>query len=370
MPCTDWIPTPHRHTPGKHRSCPALRCLLALALVFCGWLPLGAQSQPAVAINLLYATNRVSLDHDRKEAHFDNVPGALTVGTATVVVEPDIESDTGSWPTVRNAALEPGWVALEPFPQNDLAELADALALERTDRTALVYVHGFMKSFEAAARDLAGIVYGAGYQGVPIVFSWPAGSSPLGYADDTLSMNRSIPSLSAVLAALSTTEHIEKIHLVAHSMGNQALLAVLTQMIRSDQAAHWKRGELILYAPDVDRATFMTETLPLLRESDFRPTLYVAAFDVPLMSSRVVNNGPRLGDADAGIAVDPGMDTVDATPVAKFLDRHNHHLTRGSQADVGKLLEGIEPADRTTLRARDNGSGRYWEIIGGEENAQ
>ena len=56
------------------------------------------------------------------------------------------------------------------------------------------------------------------------------------------------------------------------------------------------------------------------------------------MSSRVVNNGPRLGDADAGLAVTAAMDTIDATPVAKWLDRHNHHLTRGSQSDVELVL--------------------------------
>lgn len=345
-------------------------CLVDIAFLIPLTVAANASAQAPVAINLLYATNRRHPEGEPQAASFENVAAPLSLGTATIVVESEGAAGETQWPKVRSGGAEPGWVGLEPFPSNDIARLADALAVDRSDRTALLYVHGFMKSFSNAARDLADIVHGANYRGVPIVFSWPAGDSPLGYEEDTLSLSQSVPQLISILSDLSATENIEKIHLVAHSMGNQALLGVLTQLILSHpgQTAEW--GEVILYAPDVDRAEFLAETLPVLVKGGLRPTLYVAEFDVPLLSSRVVNNGARLGDADAGIAVAAGMDTIDATPVAKFLDRHNHHLTRGSQADVGELLGGIEPADRTTLRARDNGSGRYWEIIGGEENAQ
>ena len=71
-------------------------------------------------------------------------------------------------------------------------------------------------------------------------------------------------------------------------------------------------------------------------------------------------------DRENGLLVAAAMDTIDATPVAKWLDRHNHHLTRGSQADVELVLGGIPPADRPTLRAREGPSGRYWEIIKAE----
>ena len=320
-------------------------------------------SAPSVAIDLLYATNRTPSSGPSSGDDFDAIPGALTFGTATVVLDADDDRDSSGWPPVRADTIESGWVGVEPFPGNDLADLVNTVALHREDKTALVYVHGFMKSFPDAVRDLGSIVYGANYRGVPIVFSWPAGTSPLGYEADTRSLVQSIPQLSETLAALSKADNLEKVHLVAHSMGNQALLAVLMDLATSRDLQGVRLGELILYAPDVDRAKFMAQTLPLLNQRDIRPTLYVAEFDVPLISSRVVNKGPRLGDADAGFAVAAGMDTIDVTPVAKFLDRHNHHLTRASQADVAQVLQGLEPAQRANLKARETDSGQYWQII-------
>ena len=357
-----------RPCPGTSRSRWQLSGTALVSLLFALLMSVAARGEPEtlVAVDLLYASNRVPLSDSADEEYFSQEAGGLHFGTATVALEQDDDRDSGQWPTVATDSIEPDWVTVEPAVEDALPGLVDAVARDRGSDTALVYVHGFMKSFSNAVRDLGSIVYGSHYDGVPIVFSWPAGTTPLGYEDDTFSLTESIPQLAATLMALSEAREIAKIHLVAHSMGNQALLAVLTQFITSGELEALNLGEVILYAPDIDRETFLAETLPVLSQAGIRPTLYVAEFDVPLMSSRVVNNGPRLGDADAGLAVTAAMDTIDATPVAKWLDRHNHHLTRGSQADVELVLEGIPPVDRPTLRAREGAPGRYWEIIKAE----
>lgn len=316
-----------------------------------------ASAAEAVDVGIAFATDRAPTGStDPRDFYGSDRAAELTFGRATVTFPADPES---SDLFNRDSTLR----AILP-QQGTAADTLDGFAWERTDRTVLVYVAGFMKSFADATEDLAHIVRGADYPGVPVLFSWPAGNSPFGYGTDRENLRGSAPMLKALLGQLAGLETIERIHLVAHSMGNQALLPILLEALQDGLLAEAQVGELILYAPDVDRTEFLAETLPALRAHNIRTTLYVARFDVPLLTSRVVNRGARLGDADAGIPVSPGMETIETTAVADFYDRHNHHLDPPIQTDVGLLLnEGLGAAQRSTLVAVDSDEGRYWQIL-------
>ena len=330
-----------------------LWCTLAVTLD----LPLMARASAAEAVDvgIAFATDRAPTGStDPRDFYGSDRAANLTFGRATV-----------AFPTDPSGLFHRDSEIVAVLPQQWAANaVLDRFAWERTDHTVLVYVAGFMKSFADATEDLAQIVRGADYRGIPVLFSWPAGNSPLAYGADRESLQASMPNLKSLLGHLAAIEAIERIHLVAHSMGNQALLPILLEALEDGLLAKAQVGELILYAPDVDRTAFLAETLPALRAHDIRTTLYVARLDVPLLTSRVVNRGPRLGDADAGIPVSPGMETIETTAVADFYDRHNHHLDPPIQADVRLLLnDDLGAAQRSTLVAVDSDEGRYWQIL-------
>ncbi|NOR79536.1 MAG: alpha/beta hydrolase, partial [Methyloprofundus sp.] len=53
------------------------------------------------------------------------------------------------------------------------------------DKTVLVFIHGFNNTFDFAASSLAEVWHFLGRQGVPILYTWPAGSGGLfGYFTD------------------------------------------------------------------------------------------------------------------------------------------------------------------------------------------
>ncbi len=341
---------------------------LATLLALCGlWCTLAvapnltlmakASAAEVVDLGIAFATDRAPTGStDPRDFYGSDRAADLTFGRATVTFPADPDA---SGLFKRDSEL----VAVLP-QQGAAIDVLDGFAWERTDHTVLVYVAGFMKSFADATEDLAQIVRGADYRGIPVLFSWPAGNSPLGYGADRESLQGSMSNLKALLGHLAAIEAIERIHLVAHSMGNQALLPILLEALQDGLLAEAQVGELILYAPDVDRTGFLAETLPALRAHDIHTTLYVARFDVPLLTSRVVNRGARLGVAEAGSPLSPGMETREATAVADFYDRHNHHLDPPIQADVGLLLnDGLSAAQRSTLVAVDSDEGRYWQIL-------
>ena len=356
-------PSKRRSGTGRVPSRPQTRRLAAL-LVLYGLavtpdltLMARASAAEAVDVSIAFATDRAPTGNtDPRDFYGSDRAADLTFGRATVTFPADPDA-SGLFD--RDSEL----VAVLP-QQGSATDVLDGFAWERTDHTVLVYVAGFMKSFADATEDLAQIVRGADYRGIPLLFSWPAGNSPFGYGADRERLQGSMRNLKALLGHLASIEAIERIHLVAHSMGNQALLPILLEVLQDGLLAEAQVGELVLYAPDVDRTGFLAETLPALRAHDIHTTLYVARFDVPLLTSRVVNRGARLGDADAGIPLSPGMETIETTAVADFYDRHNHHLDPPIQADVGLLLnDGLGAAQRSTLVAVDSDEGRYWQIL-------
>jgi esterase/lipase superfamily enzyme len=85
-------------------------------------------------------------------------------------------------------------------------------------KEAFIFIHGYHNTFEDAAFTLAEMWHFLGREGVPILYTWPAGHSGLvrGYNYDRESGQFTIYHLKQVLRFLAATPELEAIHLIAH----------------------------------------------------------------------------------------------------------------------------------------------------------
>ena len=104
----------------------------------------------------------------------------------------------------------------------------------------------------------------------------------------------------------------ERIHLLAHSMGNRALIEALQTYLarRAPDKRQHLFGQIVFTAPDVDRDYFV-DAIESLRSSAERVTLYASGNDYALRSSQFVHGAPRAGTAGDVIIRMAGLDTID-----------------------------------------------------------
>jgi esterase/lipase superfamily enzyme len=88
--------------------------------------------------------------------------------------------------------------------------------------------------------------------------------------------------------------HFRVVDLVAHSMGNRALVRALEKTPVS-AAADLNLGEVVLAAPDIDADVFR-DAVSEMKGKVRRYTLYGSANDNVLGLAKRLSRGPRAGD--------------------------------------------------------------------------
>jgi pimeloyl-ACP methyl ester carboxylesterase len=147
----------------------------------------------------------------------------------------------------------------------------------------------------------------------------------------------------------------ERVHLIAHSMGNRALIEALqTWMSNHDAKSRRKAfGQVVFTAPDVDRDYFTRVIGPLSQTAE-RVTLYASDKDRALKLSQEVHGAPRAGMAGENIITRPGLDTIDMSSVDADMLGHNYYAAdAGAIYDLFRLLwRGDPPPQRCGMSAR------------------
>jgi len=116
------------------------------------------------------------------------------------------------------------------------AEVKRRLALTPR-KDVYLYVHGYNNTFEDAAFALAELWHFFGREGLPIVYTWPAGHPGIfGYTYDRESSEFTVFHLKQVIKWLSEQPEIENIHLIAHSRGTDVALSAFRELVI------WARG--------------------------------------------------------------------------------------------------------------------------------
>ena len=240
-----------------------------------------------------------------------------------------------------------------------LSEVRD-LVKKSMKHECLIFVHGFNVPFDDAIRRTAQIKYDIGFDGVPILFSWPSQGSlaPSNYRKDERNAALSADSLHRFLLLLGSNVPGVTIHIITHSMGSRVVAGALEQLSAEAHAASRKPiGEVAFLAPDIDAERFR-RAVSKLTGAAVRLTLYASDKDEALLLSERNAGYKRAGQAGSDLVIVPGIDTIDATQVetATLGLRHLYYADNSTiLSDLFQLLRGFSPTDRSA-RLRQAGT--------------
>jgi esterase/lipase superfamily enzyme len=272
-------------------------------------------------VDVLYATDRQPVPRDDGTlAYGSGRSFALAVGSCVVEIGQDVAWDTlvqqsqqaertQELPLRIRAMTEQVKFPATPMPfvlHNGLPTVAPAVqevyehaaAQVRQDlrqrlaltarKAAYVYIHGYNNTFEDGVLVIAELWHFLGRQGVPILYTWPAGSGGLlrGYTRDRESGEFTIFHLKQFLRLLASTSELEELHLIAHSRGTDVLTSALRELYIETSAAGkdfrtvYRIKNVVLAAADLDLEVvtqrLAAEYMGLGTE---RTTLYVSDVD-------------------------------------------------------------------------------------------
>ena len=329
----------------------------------------GAGPEKVVARTLFYATDRAPRNGISAQQHFGDERQAgnrLNYGTCEVTI-----------PAAHRAGQteEPAWYRLEW--EGDPARhfmLKSVRPLERAAFFAevrgrfqgkpaetFVFVHGYNVSFSRAARRTAQIAYDLDFQGVPILFSWPSAAKLTAYFSDRENAEWSAAHLARFLEELVAETPRGRLHLLAHSMGNQTLIRALADIAaRREAAAEPLFENVVLAAPDFDAQLFLEQIAPRVVALARRWTLYASDKDRALDAATTLS-ARRLG---LPLPIARGIDTVDASgiDVAPWSVPEFHTYFASKQrviSDLAQVLRGTPPRERK-LQPRSRDGASYW----------
>ena len=232
----------------------------------------------------------------------------------------------------------------------------------------IVFVHGYNTSFDNALYRTAQIANDLHFDGAPFVYSWPSGGAVGTYGWDRESAEGARPHLGEFLDIVTKETKAKSISIIAHSMGNIALLDVLREMNR-DKPADVAINQIILAAPDVGVDDF-ARLAKSIKGVSKGVTLYASSNDRALHASRTFWGSYRIGDVSpAGPALTPGVETIDVTAASTevFALNHSSYAVKSDLlSDVGALVEdGVHPPELRSARLHrvKSAKGDYWRYL-------
>ena len=313
-------------------------------------------------VAVLFATNRAP--HQNQPQPFGTgIAPALTFGEALVLVP--------GAPPIAGAGLSTlgGPTALERlFVTNvkalDIKMFAEAARARSAtsklyQKSALVFVHGFGTSFEFALARAAQISRDIAYDGPTFSFVWPSQgkTDPFAYGADETAAGASADQFVEFLTTIAGVTGADKIHIIAHSMGNQILLNALGKIEAGLPAPSTplasKIGEIVFASPDVGQFEFQTKTAALKGR---RMTLYASAYDKALWISFVRNASIRAGSVLSGLmspgkpVITPGVDSIDVSEAGRDYFNFNHDTYASNPYVANDLRRLLQSGERPPTR--------------------
>ncbi len=297
----------------------------------------------------------------------------VTYGRALVYVpEAHRFGETGSslWQRMRRFDLRDDRLRLQSAEHLDhgtfFSQLRDEMEAARENGDAphaLVFLHGYNTSFEQAAIRAAQLGVDLNISGATGFFSWASRGSALAYTIDEASIEASEAAITDFLVKFSRECGADKVHIIAHSMGNRGLLRALQRIAGNAQAGSPVRfGQIFLAAPDVDRDLFLDLSALYAAHAE-RVTLYASDADKAVHLSAKFHDSPRAGYY-APYTVTANIDTV-AVP-----DFDVDMLGHGYFAQADALLSDIyslirndaAPDDRQRLVPAQSQGQTFWKF--------
>lgn len=246
---------------------------------------------------------------------------------------------------------------VEPLNSDDcLGRMRSDLSAD--DESALfVFIHGYNVTFSEAAQRTAQMAFDLQFRGVPLFYSWPSRGALSGYGDDQRSADASAKPLAEFLTRIATETGARKIHLIAHSLGNRALVGALAQLGQTPgQSARF--NQVVFAAPDIDAGLFANDIAPKIEPVVDRVTIYSSGSDLALWASRLWHRTVRLGQPSpywVKIRTYDWIDVIDATSIGFEWFELGHSAYGGELlADLSRVIDG-QPAGAAPLTGPEAG---------------
>jgi esterase/lipase superfamily enzyme len=327
----------------------------------------GQRGGTTTQIKVFYATDRAASSDKGVPVYSGTRSNAgLAFGSCDVTIPPNHSAGNIEAPSIWRLEFSPNAEeyitirSIEVKAKTDFyRELAKSIGTSKS-RDAFVFIHGYNVGFDDAVKRTAQLAYDMRFGGVPIVYSWPSKGKFYGYFDDEREIEATKENLKRFLLDLGAQSGANSIYLVAHSMGNRALLSVLSELATKNKGEAVRSFRQVIFAaPDVPKADFENLTRNISTGSPHL-TLYVSAHDQALLLSRYFHHGEtRAGESGNPPLLLAGLDTVDVSRVSSELLGHTYYgdcqtvisdLVRIFRNEM--LPRGLEPA-RTS-------AGQFW----------
>jgi esterase/lipase superfamily enzyme len=336
---------------------PNLSAILG-ALVSAGAAPI---DQGRRTVDLLYATKRQAATTDDGYFSGERVDNN-TYGSASVhipeahrigQVELPFKLELLSW-TLYEQQLDPQKHFIIQNVDVRTVEAWRKLITDSGLHEALVFVHGFNNTFRDGLYRAAQIMWDLQYAGIPLFFSWPSRGRVLDYLYDR---DSALGARDAFIEMLRNVRAagVERIHVLAHSMGNLVVLDALANHQHTDDPLGI--AEVLMAAPDVDRDHYR-QIAAKVRLAAAGMTLYASSADRALQASkRIAGDIARAGDVPAqGPIVLNDIDSIDVTPIGAeiFGLGHGHYAqNRSVLNDIGLVIRsGARPPNARLVEIR------------------
>jgi esterase/lipase superfamily enzyme len=318
------------------------------------------QKQGFATVRVYYGTNRAPSGDLKPASFYGNARGDLQYGYLDVTI-PQVhqEAELETQPrwleytlSTDKATMRSHYVLLDkvaPLPQDEFVRSLRRQINDTKSKDIFIFVHGFNNSFEDSARRVAQLAYDLDFDGTPMLYSWPSQASASAYTVDEATVGISGRRLADFLETVVAQSGAQRIHLIAHSMGNRALIEALQSYLarRAPENRRHIFGQIVLTAPDVDRDYF-TDAIQALTGSAERVTLYASDNDYALHTSQIIHGAPRAGTAGDVIVKLAGLDSIDMSSVPADALGHSYFAANsGAIFDMFRLLwRGEAPPQR------------------------
>jgi esterase/lipase superfamily enzyme len=263
--------------------------------------------------------------------------------------------------------------------EKDIANLTLPNTTHPNGKDAFIFIHGFNVNFNEAVMRAAQMAYDFRFLGAPVVYSWASRRSAMitGMQHDqdvnTATVDKLMEFVEIVQKQTAGT-----LHVVAHSMGNRALVVALKQLAKLARELknrghnfEWRPGrtklfgEIVLAAPDVSKFLLEPKDAEAILEIADRITLYVSD-DRALAFARLFSGIKRIGEAGSGMFRSAAVETVNATGADQsFVGLHHSYPfeVQSVLADLRAVIVERAKPDSASRRLIRDAATESWNLI-------
>lgn len=352
----------------------ALSEVIELSAAYRAFVPPDLPEPGYATVKVFYATDRRPTGNAAPRRFFVNgrdvsADAQLSFGTCDVSIPRDHRMGALEHPSIwkvefrTNPKKHVALLRIQPLDRDTFYSLVEERLRVSQKREAFVFIHGYNVSFEDAVRRTAQIAYDLGFDGTPIAYSWPSHAKAKMYLADEATVEATVPFLAELLTELQRSTGAHVIHIIAHSMGNRALMRAAQSFVtpKRKRGSTWIR-QIVLAAPDVDAQVF-SQLASTLRASCERVTLYASSRDLALRASKIAHAYPRAGESGGNIGNLPRIvDRIDASAVDTNLLGHSYYGdNRSVLADIFSLVrDGFSPDKRFGMVRVGMSANAWW----------